>query len=256
MLEISNPAMEADSEDGGQRPPLPRPVHAPAPAARDGGYRAGGRGRVSGLAFTIGVHVVVGALLVLRWHSAHVAQPPAALNIFDVAPPQPPAEEVKPAPPPPETPQAPRPVEQPQLVTPQVIIPTPATLPRPPERPTPPQIRPPEQKAPIEQPPAPPPPAGNAKPSWEGQVLAALHKVRRYPREAQFRKQQGVPYIRFVMDREGRVLSARLERSSGLRSLDEEAVSLPRRAQPLPRPPESVTGETIEMVVPVEFFLR
>ena len=75
-------------------------------------------------------------------------------------------------------------------------------------------------------------------------------------REATFRRQQGVPYIRFVMDREGKVLSVRLERSSGYRPLDDEAVALPKRAQPLPKPPEDVKGETVELVVPVEFFMR
>ncbi|PNU03051.1 energy transducer TonB [Novosphingobium guangzhouense] len=63
----------------------------------------------------------------------------------------------------------------------------------------------------------------DAKPTWEGQVLAALNKVKRYPREASFRHQQGVPYIRFVMSGEGRVLSVRLERSSGIRSLDDQS---------------------------------
>lgn len=98
--------------------------------------------------------------------------------------------------------------------------------------------------------------ASDAKPTWEGLVLGALNKVKRYPTEASFGRQQGVPYIRFVMNREGKVLSVRLERSSGYRSLDQEAVSLPKRAQPLPKPPEDVKGETIELVVPVEFFMR
>ena len=89
-------------------------------------------------------------------------------------------------------------------------------------------------------------------------VLGALNKAKRYPRDAQRGRQQGVPYIRFVMDREGRVLSVRLERSSGFAALDNEAVNLPRRAAPLPKPPEDVRpGEsTIELVVPVEFFIR
>jgi protein TonB len=50
-------------------------------------------------------------------------------------------------------------------------------------------------------------------------------------------------------------LSVRLERSSGVRSLDDEALSLPKRASPLPRPPEEVKGDSIELVVPVEFFM-
>lgn len=68
--------------------------------------------------------------------------------------------------------------------------------------------------------PAPPAPQlASAKPTWEGQVLGALNKAKRYPREARSTRQQGVPYIRFVMDRDGKILSVRLERSSGVRSL-------------------------------------
>jgi len=97
--------------------------------------------------------------------------------------------------------------------------------------------------------------SSNAADTWEGRVLAALHIERRYPRLAMARRQQGVPYIRFVMDRDGKVLSSRLERSSGFGELDREAVALAKRAAPLPKPPGDVAGETIEFVVPVEFFL-
>lgn len=73
---------------------------------------------------------------------------------------------------------------------------------------------------------------------------------------AMARHEQGVPWIRFVIDRQGRVLSASLERSSGVPDLDREALALPKRAQPLPKPPEDRPGETLELVVPVEFFIR
>lgn len=69
------------------------------------------------------------------------------------------------------------------------------------------------------------------------------------------RREQGVPYIRIVINREGKVLSSRLERSSGFPELDREAVSLARRTSPLPKPPEDRGGDTLELVVPVEFFL-
>ncbi len=58
------------------------------------------------------------------------------------------------------------------------------------------------------------------------------------------------------MDREGRVLSVRLDSSSGVKILDEEALGLPKRASPLPKPPDEVTGNVIELVVPVQFLLR
>jgi protein TonB len=131
-------------------------------------------------------------------------------------------------------------------------VPAPVEKPADIESPTPPVEK---TTAPESRPPPPARQVSSDKASWEGLVLAALDKVKRYPREAQFRRQQGVPYIRFVIDRSGKVLSSSLERTSGVRSLDAEAVALPKRAQPLPKPPEDRKGETIELVVPVEFFV-
>lgn len=96
--------------------------------------------------------------------------------------------------------------------------------------------------------------AASATPTWEGLVLGALEQHKRFPSGA--RRRQGVSWVRFVIDRQGRVLSSRLERSSGVPALDAEAIALPRRAQPLPKPPPDVPGERIELVAPVEFFLR
>lgn len=87
-------------------------------------------------------------------------------------------------------------------------------------------------------------------------MLAVLNNAKRYPRDAHFARLQGVPYIRFTIDRSGKVLSVSLEHSSRVQSLDEEALRLPKRASPLPEPPEDMTGEFIELVVPIEFFIR
>ncbi|MGE4323529.1 MAG: energy transducer TonB [Sphingobium sp.] len=95
----------------------------------------------------------------------------------------------------------------------------------------------------------------DAKPTWEDQVLAALNAAKRLPREARRNRQQGVPWVRFVTDRAGRVRSVRRERSSGFDALGREALALPMRASPLPKPPVSVTGGRIELTVPVELFL-
>jgi len=96
----------------------------------------------------------------------------------------------------------------------------------------------------------------NAVPTWQGTLRAHLERFKRYPMAAQMSRQQGVSYVRFVMDRQGRVLSARLERGSGHGRLDDESLALMDRAQPLPPPPDEVKGETIEIVVPIQFFLK
>ncbi|MET4685220.1 protein TonB [Brevundimonas faecalis] len=104
--------------------------------------------------------------------------------------------------------------------------------------------------------PAPPASVAASAQTWEGMLLAHLERRKRYPAEARAQRRQGVAYVRFAMTRDGRVLSAELERSSGYPALDREAVALLRRAQPLPKPPPEVPGDPVSLSVPVEFFMR
>ncbi|WP_408885681.1 energy transducer TonB [Komagataeibacter oboediens] len=92
--------------------------------------------------------------------------------------------------------------------------------------------------------------------TWQGALLAQLEKFKRYPSDAMADHQEGVPTVTFSMDRKGHVLSVTLASSSGHALLDQEAIALPKRAQPLPIPPDSVAGELITLTVPVEFYLH
>lgn len=243
------------------------PFRAPASQASPGS--GGGRyadqstplgTRLVGLGGTAGVCIVVLACLFLTWRT-YVAPPqPPMISAFNVAPPAAPPEPVREVPPGPEKVRKEKQVADPvrtEIEPPRIMIAPPAAMPvaiaRPSVDPGPPVK---DTTAPESKPAPPAPQVSSGKPTWQGLVLGALDKVKRYPRAAHFARQQGVPYLRFVMDRQGRVLSARLERSSGHRALDEEALALPKRAQPLPRPPEDVPGDTLELVVPVEFFMR
>ncbi len=87
-------------------------------------------------------------------------------------------------------------------------------------------------------------------------LLGRLEQFKRYPYEAQYRRQQGVAYLHFIMDRNGKVLSARIEKSSGYEALDQETLALIHRAEPLPKPPTEIPGDPIELTVPVQFFLH
>ncbi|AZN35572.1 TonB family protein [Iodobacter ciconiae] len=90
--------------------------------------------------------------------------------------------------------------------------------------------------------------------SWEGKVLTRLERFRRYPAAARIRGDEGVAYLRILINREGQVLSARLERSSGVPALDKAAMEALSRAAPLPRiPPER--PDELELLVPFEFFI-
>ncbi|PWC39872.1 energy transducer TonB [Azospirillum sp. TSO35-2] len=186
-----------------------------------------------------------------------------------------------PVPPQPVIEEPPPPPEPPPVVEPEVVLPKPPPdrpkpkpevkkeAPKPkPEKPKPPPrpVAQPVQPAPVAAPPAPPAPApaapapaaapSRAVPSWQGRVLGHLERHKRYPRAAQARRQEGVAQVRFTIDRDGRVLSVQLDRSSGHDVLDEETVEMVRRASPLPAPPEEMAQDRIELVVPVQFFLK
>ncbi|EHQ53460.1 TonB family protein [Ectothiorhodospira sp. PHS-1] len=87
-------------------------------------------------------------------------------------------------------------------------------------------------------------------------VRAWLERHKEYPRQAQLRRQEGVVYVRFVMNRNGEVLSHSIERSSGHTLLDREVTSMLQRAQPLPVMPPELPQHRLEVVLPVAFNLR
>ena len=216
-----------------------------------------------------------------------VAEPAPAPPVVEQQPPPqppPPVAEPEPAPtpvepPPPEPePPAPEPVPAQELpIVPQAEVALPPPPPPPPKvekrRPPPPKPRParvqpkpePVTEAPALPPaaaahPAPPaPPAAAvaaATTSWQGRLIAHLNRFKRYPAEAQQRREQGVAYLRFTLNRAGMVLRFALERGSGHELLDQEALALIQRAQPLPAPPAEIGRETLELVVPLRFHLR
>lgn len=111
------------------------------------------------------------------------------------------------------------------------------------------------------------PPSGSAASSSGGgrpgvsvdyvSILQAwLEDHKEYPHRARSRRQQGVVWLHFVMDRNGRVLEHRIDRSSGYDLLDREVEAMIARAQPLPAMPAEMTQARLELVVPVQFVLR
>jgi protein TonB len=61
--------------------------------------------------------------------------------------------------------------------------------------------------------------------------------------------------LHFVMDAQGRVLTAEIAKSSGRPVLDHEALALVERAQPLPALPADYPTRTLDAIVPIEFYL-
>lgn len=86
--------------------------------------------------------------------------------------------------------------------------------------------------------------------SWRGMLIAHLNRYKRFPGGA---ASTGTVAVAFTINRSGAVTSARLVRSSGDPVLDAEAVSLPRRASPVPAPPSNVGGGSVMLTVPIRF---
>jgi protein TonB len=90
----------------------------------------------------------------------------------------------------------------------------------------------------------------NADPNYSGKVFAHLARFKRMPPDAQKNRSQGTARVRFVIDGRGNVGSVQLVGSSGVASLDQEALAWPRRASPFPPPPG---GQSIPITAPVSF---
>ena len=87
--------------------------------------------------------------------------------------------------------------------------------------------------------------------AWQRLLVAHLERFKRYPREA--RAQEGVSSVAFSIDRQGRVLSTVLVRSSGSPVLDADAIALVRRAEPLPAPPGDIGDGELTQVAPIRY---
>jgi len=160
------------------------------------------------------------------------------------------------------------PLPPPEPPPPVDLKPPPKPKPRPVEKPKPREKKPPATaaapQATPEQAPraaaptkgATPEPQSAGLPTWKGLLLRHLERHKRYPAEAQRHRQEGVVYVRFTLSRDGRVLASRIQRASGVSSLDQEGLDLLQRAQPMPPFPSDQPGESMELIVPIQFSLR
>ncbi|MET2832354.1 energy transducer TonB [Mesorhizobium shangrilense] len=79
---------------------------------------------------------------------------------------------------------------------------------------------------------------------WSSRLGAWIKRHTRYPRAASARRVEGNPYVTFTVDASGRVLTARLSRSSGSDDLDRAALSALQGAT-VPAPPPEKVGTSI-----------
>ncbi|RUX91656.1 MULTISPECIES: energy transducer TonB [unclassified Mesorhizobium] len=89
---------------------------------------------------------------------------------------------------------------------------------------------------------------------WDSRLGAWIKRHTRYPRSAKARGVEGRPYVAFTVDSSGRVLSARLSRSSGDADLDRAALAVLQGAS-VPAPPPEL-GSRLSRTAPFVFSLR
>jgi protein TonB len=238
----------------------------------------------SSFAFVVCVYVSA-VLTAVNWNvSSHASPaPPIAAMIIDLSPmpvapetppnllPPEPTQEETPAPPElmPEPPVEPLP-ELPVVSEAEALLPTLIPEPEPIEE----EVEPldaqkaqedkatPAFEAPVDEiAAAPMEGAVSLKPSqalatWQSVLLGRLEHHKRYPREARRSGQEAVVYVRISINRDGTVVDYGLTQPSAYKALNQETLALITRAQPLPPPPPEISGDTVEFVVPVEFFLK
>jgi protein TonB len=213
----------------------------------------------------VGLHAA-GAAALITWHDPVTFGVPSDAIVIDLSPYSPPSETVEDIAPGPQQqeeapPPPPKQEKVEQKIDQKVDIP-PSPAPAVAELPPPEPVKPPEP-APAQVAPAPattaPPRAHASKAevdSWYGHIVTQLERNKSYPLAAREHGEKGVVELAFSIDREGRVLSSRIVKSSGYAALDQETIATVRRAQPFPVPPTGVDGEKFDFTVPVKFNIR
>ena len=100
--------------------------------------------------------------------------------------------------------------------------------------------------------------AGRAAASdqWDARVRARIEMTKRYPSLAARQNQEDDVNVLLTVNRQGRLMDARIRNSRGFELLDGAALDAVRRAAPFPRPPAEIGGEQIRLSVIVRFYKR
>jgi protein TonB len=86
---------------------------------------------------------------------------------------------------------------------------------------------------------------------WERSLVAQIERFKRYPPQAEGRF--GGVMVAFNIDRNGRLLNARIIKGSGSAILDDEALAILQRASPFPLPPTGVADDRLSFVLPIRY---
>lgn len=94
--------------------------------------------------------------------------------------------------------------------------------------------------------------------SWQAKLYSHLATFKCYPKEAKQLKQEGTAVVNFVLDENGKVLTAEVTRSSGVASLDTATIAMIQRASPMPKPPAKLLDKDGKLLatIPISYTLN
>ncbi|WP_020175359.1 energy transducer TonB [Methyloferula stellata] len=90
-------------------------------------------------------------------------------------------------------------------------------------------------------------------PTWRKRLYELIDSHKRWPPGAIDRPDGGIATVAFSIDRDGRLLSAALAKSSGLDVFDQEAIDTINRSAPFQPAPPDLPGAIIKLTVPINF---
>jgi protein TonB len=86
-------------------------------------------------------------------------------------------------------------------------------------------------------------------------LMRQLHRYKSYPSALKRDKVEGHVVVQFTLNAGGQIVASRVERSSGHAGLDQAALQMLARANPLPAIPDSMNRTELTLSVPVEYSL-
>ena len=92
--------------------------------------------------------------------------------------------------------------------------------------------------------------------AYARQLSAHFKRFKKYPPMAQRLKLTGTAWVRIELQRDGTILDAQIDASSGHDILDKAALQAARSAQPLPPFPPQIAAKTRKIRIPYQFSLR